>query len=127
MPAILYGFLGIWRRYFPTVAALVSLAIGVACNVAAEEPKHVRITLGRSVSAIPLWGIGPFAENAGFRVEYISSWYKCRHAAQSAERHRAGHIGLSKPRGHGRAERHQHQDNRGRAIGWSESDHAQGD
>ena len=73
MPAILYGFLGIWRRYFPTVAALLSLAsiIGVACNVAAEEPKHIRITLARSVSAIPLWGIGPFAEKAGFRVEYI--------------------------------------------------------
>jgi len=73
MPAILYGFLGIWRRYFPTVAALLSLAsiIGVACNAAAEEPKHIRITLARSVSAIPLWGIGPFAEKAGFRVEYI--------------------------------------------------------
>ena len=73
MPAILYGFLGIWRRYFPTVAALLTLAsiIGVACNVAAEEPKHIRITLARSVSAIPLWGIGPFAEKAGFRVEYI--------------------------------------------------------
>src|SRR5262249_6187184 len=45
--------------------------IGAACNVAAEEPKHIRIILARSVSAIPLWGIGPFAENAGFRVEYI--------------------------------------------------------
>src|SRR5215475_1691922 len=73
MPAILYDFLGIWRRYFPTVAALLTLAsiIGLACNVAAEEPKHIRITLARSVSAIPLWGIGPFAEKAGFRVEYI--------------------------------------------------------
>jgi hypothetical protein len=73
MPAILYDFLGVWRRYFPTVAALLSLAsiIGVACNVAAEEPKHIRITLARSVSAIPLWGIGPFAEKGGFRVEYI--------------------------------------------------------
>src|SRR5215831_7385261 len=73
MPAILYGFLSIWRRYFPTVATLLTLAsiIGVACNVAAEEPKHIRITLARSVSAIPLWGIGPFAEKAGFRVEYI--------------------------------------------------------
>jgi ABC-type nitrate/sulfonate/bicarbonate transport system substrate-binding protein len=73
MPAILYDFLDLWRRYFPTIAVLLSLAsiIAVASNVAAEEPKHIRITLARSVSAIPLWGIGPFAEKTGFRVEYI--------------------------------------------------------
>ena len=37
----------------------------------AETPTTVRITLARSVSGIPLWGIGPFAEKAGFHVEYI--------------------------------------------------------
>jgi len=73
MPAMLCGSLGIWRPYFSAVAALVTLAsiIAMACNVAAEEPTHVRITVARSVSGIPLWGIGPFAEKAGFRVEYI--------------------------------------------------------
>src|SRR5262249_44113195 len=92
MPAILNGFLGIWRRYFPTAAAVLSLAstIGAACNVAAEEPKHIRITLARSVSAIPLWGIGPFAENAGFRGEDIPPVQmptfsaNCRAASSSA-------------------------------------------
>ena len=73
MQTMLYGFLDICRRCFPTFTALLTLAsmIAVACNVAADEPKHIRITLARSVSAIPLWGIGPFAEKAGFRVEYI--------------------------------------------------------
>src|SRR5215468_3427074 len=73
MQPMLYGFLDICRRWFPTFTALLTLAsiIAVACNVAADEPKHIRITLARSVSAIPLWGIGPFAEKAGFRVEYI--------------------------------------------------------
>jgi hypothetical protein len=69
----LYSFPGIWRHYFPTVAAplfLVSI-IAVACNVTADEPKHIRITLAGSVSAITLWGIGQFAEKTGFRVEYI--------------------------------------------------------
>jgi ABC-type nitrate/sulfonate/bicarbonate transport system substrate-binding protein len=60
-------------RHLAGVAALFALAwsISFACNVFAEEPKHMRITLARSVSAIPLWGIGSFAEKAGFRVEYI--------------------------------------------------------
>ncbi|HEY4861151.1 MAG TPA: ABC transporter substrate-binding protein, partial [Xanthobacteraceae bacterium] len=40
-------------------------------NTRADTPKPVRITVARSVSGIPLWGIGPFAEAAGFRVEYI--------------------------------------------------------
>src|SRR5262245_19240598 len=73
MPANLDGFLSIWRRYFPTAAALLILAsiISLACNVAADEPKHLRTTLARSVSATPLWGIGPLAEKASFRVEYI--------------------------------------------------------
>ena len=73
MPAILCGSLDTWRPYFSAVPAVVTLAsiMAMACNVAAEEPKHVRITAARSVSAIPLWGIGPFAEKAGFRVEYI--------------------------------------------------------
>jgi ABC-type nitrate/sulfonate/bicarbonate transport system substrate-binding protein len=73
MQTMLYGFLDICRRCFPIFTALLTLAsiIAVACNVAADEPKHIRITLARSVSAIPLWGIGPFAEKAGFRVEYI--------------------------------------------------------
>ena len=45
--------------------------VAAAWNVRADEPRLVRITLARSVSGIPLWGIGPFAEKAGFRVEYI--------------------------------------------------------
>jgi ABC-type nitrate/sulfonate/bicarbonate transport system substrate-binding protein len=54
-------------------AALLALApIMFAAGAAyTDEAKHVRITLARSVSAIPLWGIGRFAEKAGFRVEYI--------------------------------------------------------
>jgi sulfonate transport system substrate-binding protein len=53
--------------------ALTLLAgiIAAGCNTRADTPKPVRITVARSVSGIPLWGIGPFAEAAGFRVEYI--------------------------------------------------------
>jgi sulfonate transport system substrate-binding protein len=53
--------------------ALAPLAgiIAAGCNTRADTPKPVRITVARSVSGIPLWGIGPFAEASGFRVEYI--------------------------------------------------------
>lgn len=53
------------------VAALTCLALAYQTTSRAEAPKTVRITLARSVSAIPLWGIGPFAEKAGFHVDYI--------------------------------------------------------
>ena len=56
----------------PAAPLLALASIIFATGLAyADEAKHVRITLARSVSAIPLWGIGPFAEKAGFRVEYI--------------------------------------------------------
>ena len=45
--------------------------MAAGCNTRADTPKPVRITVARSVSGIPLWGIGPFAEASGFRVEYI--------------------------------------------------------
>jgi ABC-type nitrate/sulfonate/bicarbonate transport system substrate-binding protein len=54
-----------------TTFALFAAMVAAAWNARAEERKHVRITVARSVSGIPLWGIGPFAEKAGFRVEYI--------------------------------------------------------
>jgi ABC-type nitrate/sulfonate/bicarbonate transport system substrate-binding protein len=38
---------------------------------AQADKKLVRITLARSVSAIPLWGMGPFAEKQGLRMEYL--------------------------------------------------------
>jgi sulfonate transport system substrate-binding protein len=55
------------------ISALTLLAgiIAAGCNTRADTPKPVRITVARSVSGIPLWGIGPFAEASGFRVEYI--------------------------------------------------------
>src|SRR5262249_12307512 len=92
MPAILYGFLSIWRRYFPTVAALLTLAsiIGVACNVAAEEPKHIRITLARSVSAIPLWASDHLRKKLAFGsstfqpVQMQTCSAICRAASSSA-------------------------------------------
>lgn len=61
------------RRHFATFAAFAFLASFIAAgwSARAADPKLVRITLARSVSAIPLWGIGPFAEKAGFRIEYI--------------------------------------------------------
>ena len=57
----------------PGILALTLLAgiIAAGCNTRADTPKPVRITVARSVSGIPLWGIGPFAEASGFRVEYI--------------------------------------------------------
>ncbi len=51
--------------------SLVGVIVAAGYHVRADEPTHVRITVARSVSGIPLWGIGPFAEKAGFRVEYI--------------------------------------------------------
>jgi sulfonate transport system substrate-binding protein len=51
--------------------ALLAGNIAAGCNTRADTLKPVRITVARSVSGIPLWGIGPFAEASGFRVEYI--------------------------------------------------------
>jgi sulfonate transport system substrate-binding protein len=51
--------------------ALLAGIIAAGCNTRADTLKPVRITVARSVSGIPLWGIGPFAEASGFRVEYI--------------------------------------------------------
>ena len=31
------------------------------------------MTLARSVSAIPSWGMGPFADKQGFKVEHVSA------------------------------------------------------
>ena len=61
------------KRYAAALAALglFTLALASAWGVQADEPRLVRITLARSVSAVPLWGMGPFAEKAGFRVEYV--------------------------------------------------------
>ncbi|MGA8615225.1 MAG: ABC transporter substrate-binding protein [Xanthobacteraceae bacterium] len=58
-----------------TAAALVLLGTVVIATWSgrADEPRHIRVTVARSVSGIPLWGIGPFAEKAGFRVEYIAA------------------------------------------------------
>jgi ABC-type nitrate/sulfonate/bicarbonate transport system substrate-binding protein len=54
-----------------SVVALSCLIVGNQTASRADEPRIVRITLARSVSSIPLWGIGPFAEKAGFHIEYI--------------------------------------------------------
>lgn len=60
---------------FPLAVSVAFLLVSIAgmALVAprAAEPTLVRVTLARSVSAIPLWGVGPFAEKAGFRVEFI--------------------------------------------------------
>jgi len=61
----------IWRCSGILALALLAGIIAAGCNTRADTPKPVRITVARSVSGIPLWGIGPFAEAAGFRVEYI--------------------------------------------------------
>jgi sulfonate transport system substrate-binding protein len=56
-----------------SLAASAMIVIAAAVHSHAQAPKVVRITLARSVSSIPLWGIGPFAEKAGFRVDYIAT------------------------------------------------------
>ena len=61
----------IWRCSGILALALLAGIIAAGCNTRADTPKPVRITVARSVSGIPLWGIGPFAEVSGFRVEYI--------------------------------------------------------
>jgi sulfonate transport system substrate-binding protein len=61
----------IWRCSGILALALLAGIIAAGCNTRADTPKPVRITVARSVSGIPLWGIGPFAEASGFRVEYI--------------------------------------------------------
>jgi sulfonate transport system substrate-binding protein len=73
MQTIMHRCSGKSHRHFATLTALALFAamVAVAWNARAQERKHVRITVARSVSGIPLWGIGPFAEKAGFRVEYI--------------------------------------------------------
>jgi sulfonate transport system substrate-binding protein len=61
----------IWKCGAISTLAFASGLIAAACNTRADAPRHIRITVARSVSGIPLWGIGPFAEASGFRVEYI--------------------------------------------------------
>jgi sulfonate transport system substrate-binding protein len=61
----------IWSCSGILALALLAGIIAAGCNTRADTPKPVRITVARSVSGIPLWGIGPFAEASGFRVEYI--------------------------------------------------------
>ena len=61
----------IWRCSGILALALLAGIIAAGWNTRADTPKPVRITVARSVSGIPLWGIGPFAEASGFRVEYI--------------------------------------------------------
>lgn len=48
----------------------VCAAGGDQANAQADK-RLVRVTLARSVSAIPLWGIGPFADKQGFKVEHV--------------------------------------------------------
>jgi ABC-type nitrate/sulfonate/bicarbonate transport system substrate-binding protein len=63
---------GLFRHFAAlTVLAILATIFTWTWHARAQERKHVRITVARSVSGIPLWGIGPFAEKAGFRVEYI--------------------------------------------------------
>ena len=60
------------RRLRSPFVALSIVALSVVAGIVrAQEQRHIRITVARSVSGIPLWGIGPFAEKAGFQVEYI--------------------------------------------------------
>jgi ABC-type nitrate/sulfonate/bicarbonate transport system substrate-binding protein len=65
----------LWRNFaalalIAVLAAMVA-ASSVGAGAAETDKKLIRITLARSVSAIPLWGIGPFAEKHGIRVEYL--------------------------------------------------------
>ena len=105
--------------------ALFSGILAAGCNTRADTPKPVRITVARSVSGIPLWGIGPFAETSGFRVEYIPAGTNAE-MQRNLQRRRDRHSGLSKPGRDGRAECCQCQDRGGRAVGRTEPDHAQG-
>ena len=69
MRTIWRGFCGICRHRFAVLAAAlmaVASIISVACNVFADEPRHIRITLARSVSAIPLWGSGRSRKKPAF-------------------------------------------------------------
>lgn len=63
------GNFSISRRRFVSLAAPAVLIPAWSGN--AEALRHIRVTVARSVSGIPLWGIRPFAEKAGFQIEYI--------------------------------------------------------
>jgi ABC-type nitrate/sulfonate/bicarbonate transport system substrate-binding protein len=59
-------------RIMQAMLPAVILVLGPGSEAGAQADKRlVRITMARSVSAVPLWGIGPFAEQQGFRVEYV--------------------------------------------------------
>jgi sulfonate transport system substrate-binding protein len=60
-------------RLIAAALVLLGAVVTTAWSGRTEEPRHIRVTVARSVSGIPLWGIGPFAEKAGFRVEYIAA------------------------------------------------------
>jgi ABC-type nitrate/sulfonate/bicarbonate transport system substrate-binding protein len=54
------------------IALLIAACIAGSGSANAQgDKKLVRVTAARSVSAIPLWGIGPFADKHGFKVEYV--------------------------------------------------------
>ncbi len=61
------------RLVMLAAAALLAAAISLPFDTRAVELRPIRITVARSVSGIPLWGIKPFAEQAGFRVELIAA------------------------------------------------------
>src|SRR5262249_12832661 len=51
------------------IALLIAACIAGSGSANAQgDKKLVRVTAARSVSAIPLWGIGPFADKHGFKV-----------------------------------------------------------
>ncbi len=59
-------------RAFAAVATLTLYAISTIPG-RSEELKHIRISMARSLSVLPLWGIQPFAEKQGLQVEMIAS------------------------------------------------------
>jgi ABC-type nitrate/sulfonate/bicarbonate transport system substrate-binding protein len=67
--------LNIGRGLICTVAALAALLTYVlsAPTGRSADIKKVRVAMARSVSVLPLWGIGPFAAKQGLEVEMLAS------------------------------------------------------
>ena len=59
-------------RWMISMIALFVCVLALASSARAAD-KIIRITMARSVSCMPLWGIGPFAEKYGLHIEFIAS------------------------------------------------------
>ena len=75
--------------------------------VRSQQPdrKAIRIASARGVNFVALWGMEPFAERHGLRIEMVAAMSNADQQRRIADwRRRGRNPGVSEPRDHGGAE-----------------------